>query len=635
MKDGMGRISGRGYSWKTLAIACAAAAALIVMGLWLGYVIGRGGPGAPGQARLAAGAEPEAEIWTCAMHPQIRQPKPGKCPICAMDLVPVTGTGGAGEAGARELKLSPAARKLAEIETAPVERRVVTAEIRMSGKIEYDETRVSHITAWVPGRLDRLFVDFTGVSVKQGDPMVSIYSPDLIAAQEELIQAARAVERLEGSDVKGLVRTSRETVEAVREKLRLWGLTPGQIADIEERGTASDHVVLHAPAGGIVVHKDALQGQYVTTGALIYTIADLTHVWVKLDAYESDLALLRPGQKVDFRAEALPGEGFEGEVAFIDPVLDARTRTAKVRVNLENPGGRLKPEMFVKAVVKAEIGADASGHVPLVIPATAPLITGRRAVVYLEQEPGLYAGREIVLGPRAGEFYIVEEGLEEGRRVVTKGNFKIDSAIQILAGPSMMDPEGGGPAPGHQHGAAAAPAGAARGADEHWVRYDVPAEFRAQLDAVFESYLHIHHGLSRDEFQHAGSAAATLVEALDGVDMMLLTEPAHSAWMNRLGDLERYAEMARAARDIEGSREAFAPLSETMYAAVKQFGTGGKKPVHRFQCSMAFDGRGAYWLQSNTEVENPYYGAAMFRCGEMTETVAAGPAEKSGEHAHD
>lgn len=635
MKDGVRADSGWRYSWKTIAVVCAGAGALIAIGLWGGYVIGRGGAGAPGEAASVDLAAPEAEMWTCAMHPQIRQPKPGKCPICAMDLVPVAGADGSGVAGASELRLSEAARKLAEIQTAPVERRMATAEVRMSGKIEYDETRVSHITSWVPGRLDRLYVDFTGVSVKRGDRMVSIYSPELIAAQEELLQAIRAADRLKDSDVEGLRRTSGQTVEAVREKLRLWGLTPEQISDIEKRGTATDHIELRAPEGGIVVRKDAIQGQYVTTGTRIYTIADLSRVWVKLDAYESDLPLLRVGQQVRFSAQALPGQVFEGEVAFIDPVLDTATRTAKVRVNLENPDGRLKPEMFVKGVVRAEVGSGVRGKAPLVIPASAPLITGKRAVVYLEKEPGLYAGKEIVLGPRAGDFYVVEEGLEEGQRVVTKGNFKIDSAVQILAGPSMMNPEGGGPAPGHRHGVPGAPSAGARGGDDHVMRYSVPAEFRVQLDRVYESYLNIHHGLSRDDLEQARFAAATMAEALEGVDMMLLTEPAHSAYMVRLGDFEKHSRGVSSAGDIEGARRAFLPLSEAMYATAAEFGTSGKEPVHRFYCSMAFDGRGAHWLQSNKEVENPYYGSAMFRCGEMKGTVIAGPEAKTGEHQHD
>jgi len=639
MTDGIKKIVGWGNSWKTVAIFCAVAAALIGLGLWGGLVIGRGGPDAPaengpaGHGR-AGGDAPAPEMWTCAMHPQIQQPKPGQCPICAMDLVPVTGSGDDG-AGPRELRLSPAARKLAEIQTAPVERRAVTTEIRMAGKVEYDETRVSKITAWVPGRLDRLYVDYTGVTVRRGDPMVALYSPELLAAQEELIQSIRAVEKLADSDAASLKRTAGAMVEAVREKLRLWGLAPEQISEIESRGTVTDKVDILAPAGGVVVYKNAVQGQYVTTGTQIYTIADLSEVWVKLDAYESDLPWVRTGQHVEFTAEAYPGEKFEGEVAFVDVVLDPATRTAKVRVNLGNPGGRLMPGMFVRAVLTAEAGPAAGGQEPLVMPATAPLITGKRAVVYVEKEPGLYYGTEVVLGPRAGDFYIVEDGLEEGQRVVTNGNFKIDSAIQIMAKPSMMNPEGGGPQPGHQHGERGAAAESAPEAGGAWTEYSTPAEFRNQLDEVYEAYLHTHHGLSRDDLAEGRAGANMLLGALGALDMTLLDEPAHSAWMKYLGDLKRGAESVGSAGDIARAREAFSPLSEAMYGAARQFGTGGTTPLNRFHCSMAFDGRGAYWMQSNTEVENPYWGSMMYRCGEMTEAVAAGPEDEPGEHKHD
>ena len=461
------------------------------------------GPGDAGRAPA-----PQPALWTCSMHPQIKQPGPGKCPLCGMDLVPVVQEEGTGE---RRLTITAEAKKLMEIQTAPVERRFPTARIRMVGKVVYDETRLQNITAWVAGRLDRLFVDYTGMRVDKGFHMVSLYSPELLSAQEELFQARKAVEALEASNVSVMRETAEATVLAVREKLRLWGLGPEQIEAIERRGTASDHMTIYAPVGGTVVAKHAQEGQYVQTGTRIYTVADLSHVWVKLDAYESDLAWLRYGQTARFTSVAYPGETFTGRIAFIDPVLDANTRTVKIRVNAANPDGKLKPEMFVRAEVRARVAAggrvmepalsgkyicpmhpgvikagpgrcdicemdlvttESLGYVPvgpgtaeapLVIPATAPLVTGTRAVVYREV-PGAdtptYEGVEVVLGPRAGDDYIVRSGLAEGDRVVVKGNFKIDSELQIQARPSMMAPEGGG-AGDHGHSAVEADPSAA------------------------------------------------------------------------------------------------------------------------------------------------------------------------------
>ncbi len=428
--------------------------------------------------------------WTCAMHPQIHQPKPGKCPICFMDLIPVASE--QADIGPRQISFSREAIKLMEIETTPVERKFVTAEIRMVGKVEYDESRVKEIAAWVPGRIDRLYVDFTGILVSKGDHMVYLYSPQLLSAQAELLQAVKAVQE-SGSGTSELMRQSSVAMlEAAREKLRLLGLKKEQIEEIEKTGKPVDHLTIYAPIGGIVIAKHANAGDYVETGMKIYTIADLSQVWVKLDAYELDMMWIRYGQAVEFTTEAYPGDVFRGTISFIDPVLNPMTRTVKLRVNIANPEGRLKPEMFVRAVVRAKVAqggmvmepdladkwicpmhpsvikaqagtcdicgmdlvtteslgyvtADISKEAPLVIPESVPLITGTRAVVYVKvpaAEKPTYEGREIVLGPRAGDYYIVKSGLSEGENVVTKGSFKIDSALQIQAKPSMMNPEG-------------------------------------------------------------------------------------------------------------------------------------------------------------------------------------------------
>ena len=399
----------------------------------------------------------------------------------------------------RYLTLSVLAQKLAAIQVAPVEKKFVTAQVRMFGKVDYDETRLAYITARVPGRLDRLYVDYTGIPVKKGDHMVYLYSPEIFTAQEELIQALKGVKNITNSAIRPIREASLATLEAAREKLKLWGLTPSQIKKIERQKKPADHITIYAPMSGTVIHKDAIEGMYVGTGTRIYTIADLARLWVKLDAYEADIVWVRYGQEVELMTEAYPGESFKGRISFIDPILNTKTRTVAVRVNVDNKNGRLKPEMFVRAVVYSKVAkggkvmdpglagkwispmhpeiikdrpgrcdicgmpllrAEDLGYVkaepkeaPLVIPATAPLITGKRAVVYVRMpdHETLFEGREIVLGPRAGDYYLVRTGLQEGELVVVNGNFKIDSAMQIQAKPSMMNPEGGGMGAGHRH----------------------------------------------------------------------------------------------------------------------------------------------------------------------------------------
>jgi Cu(I)/Ag(I) efflux system membrane fusion protein len=612
------------------------------------------------------------------MHPQIRQTRPGNCPICGMKLIPVEEEGPS--EGPRVFTASEAARELMDIETQSVERRFVAAEIRMVGKVDYDETRLAYITAWVPGRLDRLFVDYTGVPVRKGDHMVYMYSPELLSAQEELLQAIQAVKNLRASGVTIVREATEATVATARAKLRLLGLTAEQVAEIERRGTASDHVTIFAPAGGIVVNKNALEGMYVDTGTRIYTIADLSQVWVKLDAYEADLAWVRYGQPVEFTSVSYPGEVFQGTVAFLDPVLDDATRTVKVRVNAANAAGKLKPGMFVRAVVRAQVAAggrvmDASlagkwicpmhpdvikpgpapcdicgmplvrteslGYVtvepseadkPLVIPATAPLVTGTRAVVYVEvpgRERPTFEGRVIELGPRAGQWYLVRQGLKEGERVVVRGNFKIDSSLQIQARPSMMSPEGGAPPPGHVHGPppAGPPAPVAQGDSPRRAAAPkpLPAAFREALAKVFAGYLAMQAALAADRLDAAVQAAGTARAAAKVAHGAPLAPEDQAAWHAASAALDGILGRAAEAKTIEAVREAFALASEELMVLAQRWGAPTAQPIVVLRCPMAFSGRGAIWLQHGRQVRNPYFGAAMPLCGDVEETIPAAP----------
>ncbi len=646
---------------------------VVLVALAAGYLMGRHGAPEPaaapgGGAAATTGGEtaPEGTIWTCSMHPQIRHTEPGKCPICGMELIPLETVEGAPEPGAvPRIVLSEHARKLASVEVAPVERRFVETEVRMFGKVVYDETRVKVITAWFPGRLERLFVDYTGVSVEKGDHLFVIYSPELLTAQQELIQAEKALRRLRGSRVASVRDTAELTVAAAREKLRLWGLSQSQIDGIVKRGVPRDRMTIYAPISGIVIHKNGVEGMYVTTGTKIYTIADLSRLWVTLDAYESDLPWIRLGQRVQFEVEAYPGRSFEGRVTFIDPTLDPRTRTVKVRLNVDNSDGLLKPEMFVRAVLHAKFAADRrvvdsslagkwispmhpevvkdgpgtcdvcgmplvrvetlgyapaaldESSAPLVIPASAPLITGKRAIVYVAtpETEGEYEGRVIRLGPRAGDYYIVESGLAEGERVVVKGNFKIDSAVQLQAKPSMMSPPEAPSEEGPE----------VEGAEAEAIRLDAPPKFREELDRLFSAYYLLQQALSEDSLDAARKAVGGVTAALEGVEMGLLDAEAHQAWMKELNGLSRILEALGKAGDLDALREQFALLSEALYAVAVRFPTTGEVPILRFHCPMAFDNRGADWLQPETKVRNPYFGGAMPGCGSLVETVAAPP----------
>jgi len=392
---------------------------------------------------VLAAARPAAAktVWTCSMHPQIQLPGPGKCPICFMDLIKVEKEEGEGKESLRQISLDERYRKLARVEVEPVSRGKASTAIRMVGKVDYDETRVGTITSWVSGRIDKLFVDYTGSHVRRGQPMAKIYSPELLTAQAELIQAQAALKRAGKSGNSIIEKSAQRTLAASREKLRLLGLDDNQLKSIEKQGKPTDHITLTAQMSGIVIKKNVNEGMYVKTGSPIYTLADLDRVWVILEAYESDLHGLRLKQQVQFSVESYPGTIFQGQVSYIDPLVNQKSRTIRVRLNVDNRDARLKPGMFVRASAADMTITDAS-KLPLLIPASAPLVTGKRALVYVQvpHKSGIYIGREIVLGPRVGDYYEVKSGLKEGELVVTRGNFKIDSAIQIQGHPSLMNP---------------------------------------------------------------------------------------------------------------------------------------------------------------------------------------------------
>jgi Cu(I)/Ag(I) efflux system membrane fusion protein len=365
---------------------------------------------------------------------------------------------------------------------------------------------------------------------------------------------------------------------------------------------------------------------YVRPGTRLFTIADLSKVWVMLDAYESDLAWLKKGQEVQFTTEAYPGVTFKGKVAFIDPFLNNATRTIKVRLVVKNKDGRLKPDMFVRAEAASHLAAKAkSEKPPLVIPATAPLITGKRAVVYLavRGKPGTFRGRIVKLGPRAGDHYVVLDGLKEGDVVVTHGNFKIDSAIQILAKPSMMNPKGGGPVPGHDHGGhgkAAARAPDARKGEP----VKVPPAFIASLGKAFKGYLAVQSGLAGDDLSKAKTGAKDLLAGIKGVKMKALKGRAHHEWMKLDSAIRGSAGKVAAATDIKSARKAFDHLSKAMIETADRFGVPKGQPLYRFRCTMAFNNRGADWLQGKTGTLNPYYGSEMLTCGTQEEVISPG-----------
>ena len=360
------------------------------------------------------------------MHPQIRQDKPGKCPICAMDLIPVRKSSFSDEAiDPNAIQLSEEAAALADVQTSKVSRQNSVKQVRLYGKIVPDERSLQSQTAHVSGRIESLNVDFTGETVRAGQTLATLYSPELFTAQQELLEAIRMGQP--------------QLIQAAREKLYLWKMTDTQIAAIEKSGSISPVVEIKSNTSGIVLSKRVSQGDYVSQGAILFDVANLTKVWALFDAFEVDLPFLGKGDPVQFTLQALPGKKFSGKISFIDPILNTTTRTAKVRVEVPNASLELKPEMYATANISALLRNYKN---EIVVPQTAVLWTGKRAIVYVKQQDTntpAFLMREVELGPSLGNSYVILNGLREGEEIVTNGVFAIDASAQLEGKTSMMN----------------------------------------------------------------------------------------------------------------------------------------------------------------------------------------------------
>jgi len=396
---------------------------ILIAGIFIGRLIFGG---TVGTTENPAHTPAENEIWTCSMHPQIRQDKPGQCPLCAMDLIPLRTSATHDEAlDPDAIRLSEEAAALANIQTTVARRSNPVKEVHLYGTIKPNERALRSLVSHVSGRIETLWVHFAGETVHEGQTIATIYSPDLLNAQQELLEAKK-------------LETSQPALPtAAREKLRLWKLTDSQIAEIEQTGKVSSTINLSANASGIVIAKRVEQGDYVGQGGVLFDLADLSSVWAMFDAYETDLPYLKIGDKVEYTLQTLPGKTFSGKISFIEPMLDKTTRTAKIRVETANPQLELKPEMYANAIVKSVLKQQTN---EIIIPKTAILWTGKRSVVYVKQpaDQPVFKMREIEPGLSLGEECVVLSGLDEGEEIVTGGAFVIDAAAQLEGKPSMM-----------------------------------------------------------------------------------------------------------------------------------------------------------------------------------------------------
>jgi len=414
-------------------------------------------------AAIGSAAKPGNVQYTCPMHPFISSDRPAACPICGMTLVPKESMAADLSDNAAQslgmVSMNPTQRLMANVATQKVARREFGLDTLAVGKITWDERKLAKVSSRIGGRVEKLHVDFTGTRVVGGQPLLTIYSPELVAAQREYLVALKGVERLKDSPYEDAREMSRTLVEASRTRLALWGVTADQFEELERTREPRTVFTIFAPRTGVVTERLVSAGQYVMEGAALYSIAEMDPVWVQAEVHEFEIRRVPVGTSAVVTTQAYPGREFRGKVTFVEPYLSVETRTLKIRVDLPNPGGILKPDMFVRVAFKGRKGT------VLAAPESAVLVTGERAMSWVEVEPNTFEPRMIRVGGRANGYYEILSGLSEGETVVTSAGFLIDSESQLKGGSSdphaghgASEPGKGTGAPGKAGPAPAAPA---------------------------------------------------------------------------------------------------------------------------------------------------------------------------------
>lgn len=380
----------------------------------------------------------EKILYTCPMHPSVISDKPGSCPICGMTLVRKHNHSKEEKIDVStdlsEISLSPSQQVMSNISTEIVKRKNIETEINAIGKVTLDETKNAQISAWIAGRINKLYVNFTGAKVVKGQKMFDIYSPDLASAQQEYIQAYEAYLSLKKSELKEISDSATSMLNASKKRLLLLGIKEEQLKQLEKTRKADFSIPVYSPASGIITKKNVQEGQYVNMGDLVFELSDLSNLWVESNIYESDLINIKKNQMVEIFTETYQNEIFKGHIEFIKPMLDPNTKTATIRISLANKNNKLKPEMTVNTKIKSSLGNS------LVVPKSAVILSGKKAIVWVEKKPKIYIPKEVKLGKSNNEFFPVISGLSENEKIVTSGGFLLDSESQIKSPVSNSNP---------------------------------------------------------------------------------------------------------------------------------------------------------------------------------------------------
>lgn len=540
------------------------------------------------------------QMWTCSMHPQIMLPEPGDCPICGMDLIPAeTGAHGL---GANEIKMTENAMALANIQTTIVGDATATGEdgmISLSGKIAANEENNSVQASYFDGRIEKLNVNYEGQEIRRGQLLATIYAPNLVAAQQELITAA------------SLKESQPALYNAVRNKLKLWKLSEKQINSIESSGKVRENFPIYATVSGTVAMVMAAEGDYVKQGQPILKVSNLNSVWAEFDAYENQISQFKKGQKIKVTTNAYPNTKFDATISFIDPVLDNQKRTVTVRATMINKDDVFKPGMFITGKVKR---SETMEEV-LTIPTSAVVWTGERSLVYVKTNPNepIFEMREVTLGNQNGENYRITSGIQNGEEIVTNGTFTVDAAAQLQGKKSMMNKSGGKTTTGHEGHLGSESTDLVPSSE---MKMNFPEQFEKTFSKALVSYLDMKDAFVASDAGQVSAFAKAMLEKMKAIAISDLGAMETSHVSKSIAMLDAISSNS----DLEDQRAHLVILNENMVALAMNI-KAPSETLYVQKCPMANSNKGAIWLSAEKEIKNPYYGDAMLTCGSVIDEI--------------
>ncbi|WP_055445986.1 efflux RND transporter periplasmic adaptor subunit [Lacinutrix mariniflava] len=560
---------------------------LIALGLLLGWMLFGGNSNTEEIHKHDAVAETN-QMWTCSMHPQIMQSEAGDCPICGMDLIPAESS--AEGLMADQFKLSENAMALANIQTTIVGENSsdVDTGFVLSGKITENENETATMPAHFDGRIEKLYINSLGERVTKGQAIAQIYSPDLIAAQQELITAYK------------LKASQPQLYTAVRNKFKNWRIHGTQLDQVEQTGQVKNSFTIFSHVSGVVTEITINKGSHIMDGKPIFKVSNLNSVWANFDVYENQISQFKKGQDIVVTTNAYPDKSFKGKVDFIDPILNTQTRTVKLRVVLNNKNELFKPGMFVEGKIKGIVSSNKEKV--LIIPASAILWTGKRSVVYIKANANesIFEMREITLGNRINNNYQVLEGLNNGDEIVTNGTFTVDAAAQLQGKKSMMN---------------RADTSESKPSMES-MKMTFPVHFHKEFKETLSIYLNMKDAFIASDGNTVSGFAATMHQKAQNLNITSLGKMELAHFNKILAMLKVISET----KEIENQREHFVILNENIVVIVmniEDFNT----TLYVQKCPMANNNNGAMWLSTEKDIRNPYYGETMMTCGSIIEEI--------------